>query len=834
MANALYDLSAKNIQDTILISDPHISFFKRLYKKYTDFSKYDYDINFTNDINFGESTEINIPKMGDLIKNIIIVLDLPKLSIPDNNIYIADVSNLIDFNFNKNIDELFTNSDYNLFKQYVNDKIYSIKDKVNKLNEIYEIIKNNNYKTYYDLLNDIIFIDNYDIEYKFLLAYNKDFPKENISIDPNIMFINIIEKYDIEYHEENFTDELKKLEIYNVYKYDPHNVKQNMLNIVQVKQNIYECMYKKIIIDGKNYTKIEIDVSKCYNKSVHELVNKFYIKGTSKKIYENINYQINKIVNSIDNPNIFKILKKIPKYEIGSFDHTLFFVKDNKVYTVFEYIEFITGITYDFDNKKKLNDYIKYVRNTMNEFYNKILFYFGEKEFDYFNYPHFKTLNIINNNLNIEYDNMYNLLNNNIDDKIDNDKNNIEIEYLKLLNVKSKYNKKSELKKLHTYIWDNDIKIKKKIDVYNINDLINKTMFRNLYTIKDIKNYIECKIDRQYEKINNLTKELNILTNIFNNNYYFSWIDNIGHNIISKIDIFIGDDLITSYTNDIMNAEKSLNISKQQSRGYNIIIGNTNSLVKKNTKIPACQLYIPLQEFSSTPIPIINLSHDNLKIKINFNDFNNVVKTNYKFINIPKLNGKLIGEYIYISTIERNKLFVEERDMIVNSIKNNYKKQLVYNDIIDNEIIIELQINDFVENIVWFFKYDNNYVFKYQNKMCDNIDVLSIMDGCEILFDEMIRQEYMDYGYYNYVMPYKMGNCIPVMGIYSYNFNISNNMLSGYVNTNKIDKIYLKIKFNNNFVKLLKKNNNILTFNCYTKCLNVLRTAHGYGGLFIT
>ena len=66
--------------DDILSINPQITFFKKVYKRHTNFSV-DYEKFFMDsDAEFGKPNRIFIPKKGDLVKNIYLHLELPKLT----------------------------------------------------------------------------------------------------------------------------------------------------------------------------------------------------------------------------------------------------------------------------------------------------------------------------------------------------------------------------------------------------------------------------------------------------------------------------------------------------------------------------------------------------------------------------------------------------------------------------------------------------------------------------------------------------------------------------------------------------------------------------------
>ena len=96
MVGALLELVAKGGQDVYFICNPQISFFKKVYKRHTNFS-IDYE-KIMIDIDFGKATKFAIPRKGDLVKNMYLHFDLPNLSDDDTINYINFIGyNLIDY-----------------------------------------------------------------------------------------------------------------------------------------------------------------------------------------------------------------------------------------------------------------------------------------------------------------------------------------------------------------------------------------------------------------------------------------------------------------------------------------------------------------------------------------------------------------------------------------------------------------------------------------------------------------------------------------------------------------------------------------------------------------
>ena len=79
MTGGLIQLVAVGVQDIYLIGNPQITFFKTVYKKYTNFSMESIQQPIAGRIDFGQQIEITIQRKGDLVKDVIFEILLPKL-----------------------------------------------------------------------------------------------------------------------------------------------------------------------------------------------------------------------------------------------------------------------------------------------------------------------------------------------------------------------------------------------------------------------------------------------------------------------------------------------------------------------------------------------------------------------------------------------------------------------------------------------------------------------------------------------------------------------------------------------------------------------------------
>ena len=80
MVGGLLDLVAKGGQDIYFVCNPEVSFFKKVYKRHTNFAIEQEKFLFDGDLNFGRSAKFIIPRKGDLLKSLFLQFEIPDLS----------------------------------------------------------------------------------------------------------------------------------------------------------------------------------------------------------------------------------------------------------------------------------------------------------------------------------------------------------------------------------------------------------------------------------------------------------------------------------------------------------------------------------------------------------------------------------------------------------------------------------------------------------------------------------------------------------------------------------------------------------------------------------
>ena len=138
----------------LLIDNLNFSHFKIIYKTSHPFSFQDLNIKFKCPTKFGNKHNLKIPNYGDLLQNLMLYCELPKLEAKYNN----DISTEILLRTDKSVFNLSTNNinyilerftDFTYFPYFINDNIvniYNWLDNTNSLNKSNVYLQIKDYK----------------------------------------------------------------------------------------------------------------------------------------------------------------------------------------------------------------------------------------------------------------------------------------------------------------------------------------------------------------------------------------------------------------------------------------------------------------------------------------------------------------------------------------------------------------------------------------------------------------------------------------------------------------------------------------------------------------
>jgi hypothetical protein len=94
-SSALLQLVARGEPDLYLTSNPQFTFFRSVYRRYTNFAIESIPIDFDGNTNFGKRISVELPRKADLLSSLFIEVELPPLPQDDpgnTNYWVNDIA----------------------------------------------------------------------------------------------------------------------------------------------------------------------------------------------------------------------------------------------------------------------------------------------------------------------------------------------------------------------------------------------------------------------------------------------------------------------------------------------------------------------------------------------------------------------------------------------------------------------------------------------------------------------------------------------------------------------------------------------------------------------
>ena len=305
-SGGLIQITNYGSHDIMLTDNPEITFFKLIYRRYTNFGKIFIEQKFDNPVGFDKSSTLNIPKAYDLLSNLILKIKLPILNLDFINEKIKK----------KNDEKLKTYEKYysiflsfklqlqNLINNYFNNLVSYTTNYVNELNTL---IRNNINIKQYNVFFEIVdyFFSTIDINIKNVEYYKNSSLYKNINdvltynytkLSPSNISLEIFQNL----INENMSvmDELNKI-LYSIILDNLNNNPKININWIN-KIAIYMFDYLEINIGSNQIVKLYPDYIDKYgqlryrNKEVYDyMINDKIINDNLKSIVNKTDYEKN-------------------------------------------------------------------------------------------------------------------------------------------------------------------------------------------------------------------------------------------------------------------------------------------------------------------------------------------------------------------------------------------------------------------------------------------------------------------------------------------------------------------------------------------------------------
>jgi hypothetical protein len=324
---------------------------------------------------------------------------------------------------------------------------------------------------------------------------------------------------------------------------------------------------------------------------------------------------------------------------------------------------------------------------------------------------------------------------------------------------------------------------------------------------------------------------------------WVGYVNSIGHNLIKRVDLEIGGQLIERHYSEWLEIWSELTLSESKRRDFNEMIGkyDTDASLKTNA-LAERTYYIPLQFwFCRNPglaLPLIALTQHEVKIKIEFRPITELVKSNFVIPEIRTADGKIptIGncslyiDYIYLDDQERKKFAQAPHEYLIEVVQYQGDKAITNQNLISSNDKIKFSFENPVKELLWVIQTDTNLAV---NTVTGNNHLnFSSATGKDtfktlrIQFNGGDRFSVRNAEYFRLVQSYEHHTGSSRKHIYSYSFAIKpeEHQPSGSVNMSRLNNSDIFITFDP--TDLVPSQ-----FKIFALSYNIMRIVSGTAGL---
>ena len=369
----------------------------------------------------------------------------------------------------------------------------------------------------------------------------------------------------------------------------------------------------------------------------------------------------------------------------------------------------------------------------------------------------------------------------------------------------------------------------------------------------------------------------------------FRWLNYVGHNLISYVELEIGGQRIDRHYGDWLQIWNELTQEAGKQAGYAEMVGNVpelvnvlvqggetcddacaggepNTLAEVANCAPEYTLYVPLQFwFCRNPglaLPLIALQYHEVKINLEMNEIKYLCwdyvtgsaaahAIRDRVSSTGLVSASLYVDYIYLDTDERRRFAQVSHEYLIEQLQFTGDESVTSS---NNKI--KLNFNHPTKELVWVVQRDSyvacddvtvnpwkgmqpfNYSDWWDRSVLDSGYSLTRVDGlagynpvavAKIQLNGHDRFSEREGKYFNLVQPYQHHTNVPAVGINVYSFALKpeDHQPSGSCNFSRIDNATLHLTLTNNTVSSVYS----AKVRVYAVNYNVLRVMSGMGGL---
>ncbi len=321
---------------------------------------------------------------------------------------------------------------------------------------------------------------------------------------------------------------------------------------------------------------------------------------------------------------------------------------------------------------------------------------------------------------------------------------------------------------------------------------------------------------------------------------WVGYVNSIGHNIIKRVDLEIGGQLIERHYSEWLEMWSELSLNESERRNFNFLIGKYNSDISLETNALEERTYqVPLQFwFCRNPglaLPIIALTQHEIKIKMEFRPIDELIKSNVIISNPIDINGQtpklkdtsLYVDYVFLDDAERKIFAQAPHEYLVELVQYQGEKPVTSG--ISNDKI-RFSFEHPIKELAWVIQTNTN--LSKNSVTGNNYLKFSSASGKDtfkslrIQFNGGDRFSPRKAEYFRVTQPYEHHSGSPRKHVYCYSFALKpeEHQPSGSVNMSRINNSDFFLSFNNTDVSEGK-------FKLFALSYNVIRIISGTAGM---
>ena len=287
----------------------------------------------------------------------------------------------------------------------------------------------------------------------------------------------------------------------------------------------------------------------------------------------------------------------------------------------------------------------------------------------------------------------------------------------------------------------------------------------------------------------------------YNNIPLFAWIKFLGFQIIDYISLEIGGQEIDRQTGEFMYMLYLIEKNNDMNNGLDNMIGNIPELYDPTPYKDKHVMFIPLKLFFCknfiSSLPLICMNDTDIEIVVKLKKLTDVAIWDKRaiFIKKPKLECKILSNYIYVDKEDRKRLSLNKHQYLYEYVQ--YSGDTITTKITSNTLMIQTYFNNPCKYVMGKITYIVNGV-EVPNIYIDGVKIQPIT-RMKLKINGNDRESYHDFKFYNLVQPYSY-NCGSFtddnMFFYSFCLNPKQLQPSGALNMSKVSEFAFIFEIN--------------------------------------